>query len=128
MPFHIEIPARVKTGTKLSLSVTPKTSAFTAALYSNPVVGTKEVHDSSGRNRVVTEYRGSLVQIEQENSAQEVRTGSKNDGVITLELFGRDKKPLKPGVYMIKAWAGDDDPSNGLEGTTQTARKIIIEK
>lgn len=128
MPFHIEIPPRVKTGTKLSISVTPKTAAFTVALFRNPIRETAKVSDSFGRERYVTEYRGSLVQIEQENSAQEIKSGSKNDGVITLELFGRDGKPLPAGEYLIKSWAGDDNPSDGIQGSTQTSRKIILEK
>lgn len=114
--FHIDIPSKVKAGGKLSLTVTPKTSAFTCALFKNPTKGTKTITGTIHGSRELSVWSGELVQIEQENSAQEVKTGSKNDGVITLELVTKDKKgnviPLPRGTYLVKAWAGDDSGQN----------------
>ena len=103
--FSIDIPSKVKTGGKLSITVTPKTDAFTATLFSHPYKGTKTISDSQGKSRQITSWSGDLVQVEQENSAQEVKSGSKSDGVITLELLTKDRKtgkviPLPRGTYL----------------------------
>lgn len=128
--FSIDIPSKVKTGGNLTITVTPKTSAFTAALFKNPYKGSKTVQGSVGGSRVISSWSGDLIQIEQENSAQEVKSGSKNDGTLTLELKTRDRKsgkivPLPRGTYLVKAWAGDDSGSN--IGTTSKSVLITLE-
>ena len=128
--FHIDIPSRVKTGGKLSLTVTPKTSAFTCALFKNPVKGTKTITGTIHGTREVSTWSGDLIQVEQENSSQEIKSGSKNDGVITLELVTKDRKsgkviPLPKGTYLVKAWAGDDSGSN--IGTISKSVLITLE-
>lgn len=115
--FSIDIPSKAKAGGKLSITVTPKTSAFTCALFKNPVKGTKTITGTVRGTRDITSWSGDLIQVEQENSSQEIKTGSKNDGVITLELVQRNRKtgkiePIPSGRYLVKAWAGDDSGSN----------------
>lgn len=127
--FHIDIPSKVKSGGNLTITVTPKTKAFTAALFKNPYKGSKTVQGSVGGSRLISSWSGDLIQIEQENSAQEVKSGSKDDGVLTLELRTRDKRgkivPIPSGTYLVKAWAGDDSGSN--IGTSSKSVLIRIE-
>lgn len=92
---HIEIPTSAKSGSVLTISG-PKTKNFSAGLYKNPKETTVT---EEGRTRKV--WKGQLIQIEQENSAQE---GPLVDGKIHLELKDRKGNAIPTGQYLVKAW------------------------
>ena len=85
--FKIQIPRSAKKGSTIAIIVSPKTRAFTAALY-------------KAKTR-------SLELITQE-------TDVRPDGIIEMKLQkGRIFNRLQRGEYYIKSWVADEKTGQG---------------
>lgn len=104
VPYKFTFPRRAQTGTKITITVSPITRAFTLALYANPRVETI-VGDSKKRKA----RRGDLVLVAQEDASP--------DGKLSL-ILKKGGENLRTGNYLLRAWAAHevDGRANSMTG------------